>query len=135
MSEYVRNGRVVCQECGKDYKLINPLHLKTHKMTMDEYKLKYPDAPVTSDQFKAEIRYSEHELLSSTEEGKDEIELRQNIRKAAKKVEEKHTKQKEIEKEKNKLSPVLQNRVDILEFLKQFYPVHHQLEPGDSLSG
>lgn len=120
--EYMRNGRVVCQECGKDYKIINPKHLMKHDMSMVDYKLKYPDAPASSDVFKAEIRYSEHETLSSTEEGQKEINLRKNIREEAKKIEEKQGEVKKKEKEKNRLPPVLQSKIDVFDFLKQFFP-------------
>lgn len=35
---------VICQECGNEYKAITASHLKTHDMTMDKYKEKYPEA-------------------------------------------------------------------------------------------
>lgn len=47
------NGKCVCQECGKAYGLITPAHLKTHNLTLDEYKLLYPDCPISGAQFKA----------------------------------------------------------------------------------
>lgn len=38
--------RVVCRECGEEYKAITVSHLRTHGMDMDEYREKYPDAPI-----------------------------------------------------------------------------------------
>ncbi len=40
--------RVVCRECGEEYKAITASHLKTHDMTLDEYKEKYPDASTST---------------------------------------------------------------------------------------
>lgn len=37
---------VVCQICGKKLKWINGLHLRIHNITLDDYKLKYPNAQV-----------------------------------------------------------------------------------------
>jgi len=45
-------GKVICRECGKSIKFINSAHLKTHNMTVKEYKEKYPDADVTSQSFR-----------------------------------------------------------------------------------
>jgi len=36
--------KVVCSECGEEYKAITASHLKTHDMDMEEYKEKYPNA-------------------------------------------------------------------------------------------
>jgi hypothetical protein len=32
-----------CPECGKDYGAITPAHIKTHNMTTQEFREKYPD--------------------------------------------------------------------------------------------
>ena len=39
---------VRCEICGKEFQRITPMHLRTHNVTMDEYKIKYPDSPITS---------------------------------------------------------------------------------------
>lgn len=44
-------GKVICQICGKDYLIISPKHLKTHNLTFDEYKLRFPKAPISSKEF------------------------------------------------------------------------------------
>ena len=47
MSEEIEDrDYVICQICGKRLKWINYLHLRTHNITLDEYKLKYPNAHV-----------------------------------------------------------------------------------------
>lgn len=40
--------KVVCRECGNEYKAITASHLRTHDMDMDEYREEYPDAPIRS---------------------------------------------------------------------------------------
>lgn len=42
------NGKIICQICGKSYLVVNPLHLKTHNITIDEYKERFPDAPMST---------------------------------------------------------------------------------------
>jgi len=46
MDEKVTSVR--CEICGKEFQRITPMHLRTHNVTMDEYKIKYPDSPITS---------------------------------------------------------------------------------------
>ena len=43
---------VVCKICGQQVKRINHLHLRSHKITTDEYVEKFPDAPLTSEAVK-----------------------------------------------------------------------------------
>ena len=51
------NGKVVCQVCGKSFVILGN-HIKRHDMTTEEYKEKFPDCPMTSEQFKAKMKYS-----------------------------------------------------------------------------
>lgn len=51
-------GKVLCQECGKPFMILTPSHLKTHNLKYGEYKDKYPDAPITTEEFKALSKYS-----------------------------------------------------------------------------
>jgi len=70
-------GKVICQICGKDYLIISPRHLKTHNITFDEYKLRFPEAPISSKEFnklgkvgKDKNVFVEQELASIDEEEK-----------------------------------------------------------------
>lgn len=48
-SKYVdEQEKVICQVCGKSYWTITPQHLRFHNVTMNEYKIKFPDAPIVS---------------------------------------------------------------------------------------
>jgi len=53
-----QKGKVVCQECGKAFMILTPSHLKTHDLKYSEYKEKYPNAPITTEEFKALSKYS-----------------------------------------------------------------------------
>jgi hypothetical protein len=68
MSEYPHpmfdeQGKVVCQLCGKSYLVISPRHLGTHKIKYDEYKLRFPDAPLSSEEFNASSKYGKEKTL------------------------------------------------------------------------
>ena len=39
---------VKCEICGKEFQRITPRHLRTHNVTMDEYRTRYPDSPIVS---------------------------------------------------------------------------------------
>jgi very-short-patch-repair endonuclease len=74
MSEYPheffnKDKKVVCQICGKAYLVISPRHLGTHKITYSEYKLRFPEAPLSCEEFNVLGKYGkekqifvEHEL-------------------------------------------------------------------------
>jgi len=108
------DGKAICQECGVAFKLVSPAHLKTHNMTLAEYKLKYPECPISSSAYKASrytfkdsVLFKNIEGISSTPiEDEEEIEI--NVNKS------KHT--------VLKLEGVPKNKADILEFLHKAYP-------------
>lgn len=46
------DGKVLCQLCGKPYLVITPQHLKKkHNISYNEYKLRFPDAPLSCEEF------------------------------------------------------------------------------------
>lgn len=83
MSEYEypmfnEQGKVICQICGKPYLVISPRHLGTHNIKYDEYKLRFPDAPLSSEEFNASSKYGKEKILFVEKEMskfEEEIEL------------------------------------------------------------
>lgn len=68
MSEYSypmfnEQGKVNCQICGHPYLVISPRHLGTHNIKYDEYKLRFPDAPLSSEEFNASSKYGKEKVL------------------------------------------------------------------------
>lgn len=43
------NEKIKCQICGKEFKQIHFRHVKQHNLTIEEYKEKFPDAPINSE--------------------------------------------------------------------------------------
>ena len=73
MSEYSypfnnEEGKVVCQVCGKAYLIISPRHLGTHKITFSEYKLRFPEAPISCEEFNALGKYGKEKNIFVQEE-------------------------------------------------------------------
>lgn len=58
--------KVICQVCGKGFIAITPAHLKTHDVTVEEYKLKFPKAPIISPRSK--IRIKNNKILITEKE-------------------------------------------------------------------
>ena len=64
----VEGGKVVCQECGKAFRLITPSHLKQHDLTMAEYKLKWIGCPISFKEYEAtRYKFKDSVLFKSTE--------------------------------------------------------------------
>lgn len=52
------NEKVICQLCGKPFMVISPRHLSgKHEIKYGEYKLRFPDAPLSSAEFTAKSKY------------------------------------------------------------------------------
>ena len=73
-------GKVICQVCGKSFMILTPSHLKTHNLKYSEYSQKFPDAPITNEEFKALSKYSkpkyseeDHEILGKETEVDDDV--------------------------------------------------------------
>lgn len=109
------NGKCICQECGKAYGLITPAHLKTHNLTLEEYRLLYPDCPISGAQFLASTNLYHDSVLFKDKESDP----------SALPVEE-----KEISNIKSSgfphsvldLKGVPKNKADILKYLHDAYP-------------
>ncbi len=56
-------GKVICQICGKPYLVISPKHLTKHNITYSEYKIRFPDAPLSSKEFAAKGKYGKEKHL------------------------------------------------------------------------
>ena len=105
-------GKVICQICGKDYLIISPRHLKTHNVTFDEYKLRYPEAPISSKEFnklgkigKDKNVFVEQELTSIEKEEK----------KIKKMLEENDIPEKDVE-------PTIDQEIDFDKAYKEMQP-------------
>lgn len=91
-------GDVICQICGKEFKTITPQHLKkNHNTTIALYKIRYPLAPIVSEQTKLRQSYSQKMKNKEVDEN-DEIDDIENL---SDNINEKNI-EEEIEKEKTK---------------------------------
>lgn len=75
MEHFTKDGKVICQLCGKPYKIISPTHLKnSHGMSLDTYKEQFSEAPLSSKQFKAQQQFKS-KTRKPKEEPKNEKDL------------------------------------------------------------
>lgn len=70
--EFDDKGKVVCQICGKSYLVISPRHLATHKIQHADYVKRYPDAPLSCEQFAVKSKYGKNSDLFVTKEDIDD---------------------------------------------------------------
>jgi hypothetical protein len=112
-----RNGKTICQECGQEFTLISPKHLKQkhNGMTMAEYKLKYPGCPISSRAYKAtKTTYADSVLFASDEALPREV-LDEDVELA-------DLSDGKIKHTILNLEGVSKNKADILTFLHDAYP-------------
>ncbi len=85
----IDNGKIICLECKKEFIMITAAHLKKfHSMTVEGYKLKYPEAELTGEIFKAKQRHKKKIILnkeSNNLENNSNIKEIDNIREMAQK--------------------------------------------------
>lgn len=74
MNKYDEKGMVICQECGKTFKQLTVQHLKLHQLTTPEYKIKYPDFPISSESFKAKQKFKNVDVFEKPVEVDNPIE-------------------------------------------------------------
>ncbi|MFW9871475.1 MAG: hypothetical protein ACFFG0_00025 [Candidatus Thorarchaeota archaeon] len=75
---FSEEGKVNCQICGKGYLVIAPRHLATHGVEYSEYKLRYPDAPLSCEEFGTQSKYGKEKNIfvqETLEELDEEVEV------------------------------------------------------------
>jgi len=131
MSEeyYTETGEVICQICKKSFSILTPTHMKKiHDIpNMNEYKLKFPGAPVAGKTFKArQQNVSKGDIFSGESEIddiQDEIsdnELEKLLKNNSKKLVPETTKEPEIKIEENYYG-VHPDKLNIINFLKKYF--------------
>ena len=60
---FSEEGKVLCQVCGKPYLVIAPKHLATHGIVYSEYKLRFPDAPLSCEEFDGLSKYGREKQI------------------------------------------------------------------------
>lgn len=79
----IKNG-VKCKICGKELKLINNTHLKKHNITLSEYKLKYGDIDILSENTKNKMikaGYNNNKFVKKSKTSKSENEIKNFLEK------------------------------------------------------
>jgi hypothetical protein len=109
------NGKCICQECGKAYGLITPAHLKTHNLTLPEYRLLYPDCPISGAQFLASTITFQDSVLFKDKEADPSALPKEEIEKS-------NLKSSGFPHSVLNLKGVPKNKADILKYLHDAYP-------------
>jgi len=133
MSEYQypmfnEQGKVICQICGKPYLVISPRHLQTHNIKYDEYKLRFPDAPLSSEEFNASSKYGKEKTMfveKEMEKFEEEIDLPdeevEEIIVDEPDVEEEIDLHKLIEQEAEETDVMARSKTKILDHLRTYF--------------
>ena len=78
MEKVETKEKVKCAICGEMYPIITPSHLmKKHSMSLKDYKEKFPEAPITSAQYRAKQKFLKGTLFTKEETGPiiDEVDF------------------------------------------------------------
>jgi len=77
---FTESGKVICQLCGKSYKMITATHLKKfHQLSVEQYREQFPDAPVSSKEFRAKQKYKHSTILKQTESSQKEASVKTEV--------------------------------------------------------
>lgn len=119
---FTSQGQVICQVCKKGFQVIGATHLAKHNMTMETYKEKFPEVPLSAKSFSARAKFRDLEGFAGQNEDTfqetvSNLPDSKEIRQKAKELEQVEVKE---EKPKN-LPPILKSKVDIIDFLKNMY--------------
>lgn len=106
--------KVICQICGKPFLVISPKHLGKHNIVYDDYKKRFPDAPLSTQEFKARGKYGKTKLFENDEIGTEQL------------VDEKEPEVEELDVEKlakeyKALSPMDAMKARIIDHLKLYF--------------
>jgi len=72
--EFLDNKQnTICQICGKKFISIVPSHLKMHNITMKEYRLRFPEAPIISPRSRTCIKKNDKILITEKDAPVNEI--------------------------------------------------------------
>jgi len=120
MSEYPHpffneKGKVVCQICGKPFLVISPRHLGKHNIKYADYTKRFPDAPLSTQEFKARGVYGRTKLFK---EG-DEIGPEQLVDEKEPEIEELNI--EKLAAEQKNLSPMDAMKARILDHLRMYF--------------
>jgi len=123
--KFDEEGKVICQICGESFKVISVRHLQKHKVSMQQYKMRYPDAALVSDAFKIRQRYAKigHGLIEEPDSEKkpepivdDELKFPEDILPV-----EPDPYAEELEKIKKEGNPIRKHKANILEHLRTYF--------------
>lgn len=124
------NEKVVCQICGKAFLVISPKHLsRIHDVTLAQYRTRYPDAPLSSKEFRSRGKFGKLHLFKKEDESerKGEPVIEDIITDEELPVEEpeelglEEVPEVVIELPKKKQDPMSRAKDNILRFLKESF--------------
>jgi hypothetical protein len=103
--------KIECKACGKKYHMITPQHLYKHGLTIDDYKLKYPDATLKAESMIVRTKRTQNDLFKKNQE-EGEKSILEQIEKSPKMKEIKKNSNLEIEELKPSTSNFMFNEND-----------------------
>lgn len=71
--EFNDEGKVICQICGRPFLVISVTHLKKHGITLDHYRTRYPDMPISSNEFKSRGKFGRMGLFKQESKEQEDI--------------------------------------------------------------
>ena len=124
--KFDEDGKVICQICGEPFKVISVRHLSKHKVSMQQYKMRYPEAALVSDAFKIRQKYAKtgHGIIEEPDSDKkpepivdDELKFPEEVL-----LVEPDPYTEELKEIKRKKDPIKNQRARILEHLQIYFP-------------
>jgi len=71
--EFDSEGKLICQICGKSFLVLSPKHLIKHNITFEDYTKRFPNAPISSQEFNARTKFGKNKDLFVEQQKKESI--------------------------------------------------------------
>lgn len=71
--EFDKEGKIVCQICGKSFNIISASHLKKHDLTNKEYHDQFKDLKLTGDKYRTVQKFCHTSVFAPTPKALTEI--------------------------------------------------------------
>lgn len=139
--EFDKEGKVICQLCGKALNIISPSHLRKHEMSLEQYKERFKDLKITGEKYRTVQKFCHATLFAPQakpltqimeevlvnepkEPTEDDIKNMALTKEVLNAIEQQKTTESEIEKPKIR-NPMQDMKARILELLKRYF-IHVQ---------
>jgi len=117
---YDEKGKVLCQICGKPFLVISPRHLVKHNIKHPDYVKRFPDAPLSNQEFAARGKFGKNKDMFIHPENEEPI-IGEDILVDEPDVEEMDDVEKFMKTEMTAIDPIRSMKIRLRDHLRLYF--------------